>query len=529
MRLSPGILLILDGWGQAPPGPGNALAAADSPFLDELTCDPRNLLLAASGRAAGLPDGVVGNSETGHLIMGAGRPVEYDSLLVERQVRSGALASHPLLDEVCRQLARTDKKLHLVGLTSDGRIHSDIAHLPQVLRAARNAGLERVRIHAITDGRDVPDHTAAMYMSRLTAMLKEAGVGSVASVIGRDYAMDKSGRDHLTAKACRLLLDGEADRIAPDAESAVLAPEGDGAIPPTAVVSAVGSPTRVRDGDAIVFMNFRSDRTAPLADMVAAFLARSGRTGVRLLSVGQYDTKADIPALVLRADASGGMADALEDAGVRSVRIAEREKFEHVTFFLNGRDARRRPTEEHLLVPAAGDRPLREHPQMNLKEVGRSVIDAMTRPDVGLVVANLANMDVLGHTGDYAATREAAAAVDRAAARICAAARAAGRWVLLVGDHGNAEQMLTTPAPDVSPVAYGGHTCNPVPCALVPAGGERLASVPPGAAAIPSVGPTVLRLLGLPIPATMSAPALAMHFAHPSAPPTSDSRHGVQR
>lgn len=508
MALSPGILLILDGWGHAPPGTGNAVAAADSPFLDKLTSGPHGLLLEASGRAVGLPEGVVGNSEIGHLVMGAGRPIEYDSLLVERQVESGALRSHPLLVEICRQLARDDGTLHLVGLASDGRIHSDIAHLPEVLRAAWNHRLDRVAIHAITDGRDVPDRTSGMYMSRLTALIKEIGVGFIASVIGRDYAMDKSGKTHLTAKACRLVLDGEAEHTVPDAETAVRRDCGDGSIPPTAVLSASGEPTFVRDGDVILFMNFRSDRTAPLVDMVATSLASSARARVRLISLGQYDTRAEISALVPRPDASGGLADALDEAGVRSVRIAEREKFEHVTFFLNGRDARRRRGEERLLVPSVADGPVQYHPHMNVMGVADSVIDAAARREVGLIVANLANMDVVGHTGDYEGTREATVAVDRAAARICAAARKSGHWVLLVGDHGNAEQMLTAPEDGTSPVPYGGHTCNPVPCALVPAGRERLVppSFPP---AIASIGPTVLHLLGLPVPVTMSAPALS--------------------
>lgn len=518
MVLSPGILLILDGWGHAPPGPGNALAAADSPFLDKLLSNPHTLLLEASGRAVGLPEGVVGNSEIGHLVMGAGRPIEYDSLLVERQVKSGLLRSHPLLAEVCARLALNGGTLHLVGLSSDGRIHSDIDHLPEVLRAARDHQLHRVAIHAITDGRDVPDGTSSTYLARLAVMVKEIGVGFIASVVGRDYAMDKSGKTHLTAKACRLLLDGEAEDAAPDAEIVVRAHKGDGSVPPTAILSAAaGEPVRVRDGDAIVFMNFRSDRTAPLADMVATSLASTDRTRVQLISLGQYDTRAAISPLVPRPDASGGLADALADAGVRSVRIAEREKFEHVTFFLNGRDARRRQGEERLLVPPGADCPVQHHPQMNVMRVAQNVVDAASRRDVGLVVANLANMDVVGHTGDYEATREAAVAVDRAAAYICTAARKSGHWVLLVGDHGNAEQMLVnTEDSDTVPVPYGGHTCNPVPCALVPAHHERLIS-PPLPVAIPSIGPTVLRLLGLPVPATMSSPVLADAPAWPRA------------
>ncbi|REE99929.1 2,3-bisphosphoglycerate-independent phosphoglycerate mutase [Thermomonospora umbrina] len=503
---SPGILLILDGWGHAPAAPGNALAAAASPFLDALVGDPAGLLLEASGGAVGLPEGVVGNSEIGHMVMGAGRPLEYDSLLVQRQAESGALRTHPVLRDVCGRLVREGGTLHLVGLCSDGRIHADIGHLPEVLRAVRAAGLERCAIHAITDGRDVPEGTSGRYLSALTTMTEEIGVGFVAGVIGRDYAMDKSGRDDLTAKASRLLLDGAAERTAPDAESAVRGHDHDGSVPPTAVTDPAGTPTTVRDGDVILFMNFRSDRTAPLVDRVADDLASDGRTRVRLLSLGRYDTRAEVPALVPRADASGGVADALEEAGVRSLRIAEREKFDHVTFFFNGRDARRRTGEEHVLVPPAADGPVQDHPEMNIDALGRAVVEGAGRGDVGLVVANLANMDVVGHTGSYEATCRAVTAVDRVAARICAAARDSGHWVLLVGDHGNAEQMLTSPEDGSAPRPYGGHTRNPVPCALVTADGARPAA--PAGAAIPSIGPTVLHLLGVPVPAGMSAPSL---------------------
>lgn len=516
--LAPGVLLVLDGWGHASPGPANALTAARTPHLDALSSGPGGRLLEASGTAVGLPEGTVGNSETGHLVMGAGRAVEYDSLRVERDVCSGDLRTHPLLRYTCDELARNGGTLHLVGLCSDGRIHSDIGHLPEILRAAWEAGLYRVRIWVITDGRDVADGTAGQYLSQLATMTEERGVASIAGVVGRDYAMDKSGKEHLTAAAARLILNGDSERTAATPQDALLHSVSDGAIPPTTVTGLSGQRVRVEDGDGILFTNFRSDRTAPLADMVADRLTTSGRGRVRLLSLAQYDTRTVIPALVARADASGGLGDVLEEAGVRSLRVAEPEKFEHVTFFFNGRDARPKKGEEHLRVTGAPSGPVHEHPEMNAAGVAEAVTEACGRADADLIVANLANIDVVGHTGNLDATRRAAEAVDTAVSRIHTAARAAGRWMLIVGDHGNAEQMLRSAGDQGAVVPYGGHTHNPVHCVLAPAGLRSdavLSSATP--AAITSVAPTVLRLLGLPVPPSMTAPPLLREPAHNTA------------
>ncbi|WP_444963267.1 2,3-bisphosphoglycerate-independent phosphoglycerate mutase [Nocardiopsis sp. M1B1] len=526
--LAPGVLLVLDGWGYAPPSPANALTAARTPFLDAFSGGPNGRLLDASGASVGLPEGTVGNSETGHLVMGAGRAVEYDSLRVERDVSSGDLRSHPLLRDMCAALARNGGTLHLVGLCSDGRIHSDIGHLPEILRAAWEAALYRVRIWVITDGRDVADGTAARYLSRLAAMTEERGVGSISGVVGRDYAMDKSGKEHLTAAAARLLLDGDAEHTAVTPQDALLPSVGDGAIPPTAVTGLSGHRARVEDGDGILFTNFRSDRTAPLADMVADLLAASGRDRVRLLSLAQYDTRTAIPALVSRADASGGLSDVLEEAGARSLRVAEPEKFEHVTFFLNGRDSRPRKGEEHLKITGAPDGPVHEHPEMNAAGVADAIAEACGRDDIDLIAANLANIDVVGHTGNFDATRRSAEAVDTAVSRIHAAARAAGRWMLVVGDHGNAEQMLRSAGDKGEAVPYGGHTHNPVHCVLAPAGTRSDAVLSTDPAAITSVAPTVLRLLGLPVPPPMTAPSLLREpVLDPAAPgPTGAAQEG---
>lgn len=504
----PGILLILDGWGEAPPAADNAIANAHTPALDSLARDHPGLLLHASGRAVGLPAGVVGNSEIGHMVMGAGRALDYDSLLVQRSVESGELRAHPLLRQVCVDLAGRAKTLHLVGLCSDGMIHSDISHFTELLHAAADSGLTDVAIHAITDGRDVADHSASGYLARLVSETSRFGVGKISTVVGRNYAMDKSGAKELTADACRLILDVQGHATAPDATTAAADPGqlGDSWLPPTVITGPGTAPRAVAEGDAILFVNFRSDRITPLVDMVADQLAAQSRR-VRLLSLAQYDTRVDVPALIQRADASGGLADTLQAHGVRSVRVAEQEKFEHVTFYINGRDARTREYEEHVEVLSESKVDYVRQPEMNIEETTARVIEAGSRVDTALVIANLANIDVVGHTGDYAATVLAAQAVDRAVERICAQARTQGRWVLLVGDHGNAEQMVQT-GKDGSPRPYGGHTHNQVHCVLVPSGDERLTSLPESEPALPSIAPTVLELLGIPVPPRMTAPSL---------------------
>ncbi|WP_326799365.1 2,3-bisphosphoglycerate-independent phosphoglycerate mutase [Streptomyces sp. NBC_01808] len=506
MTLSPGILLILDGWGEAAPGPGNAVAAASTPHLDALRARCSSVLLQASGIAVGLPEGVVGNSEIGHLVMGAGRPLAYDSLLVHRQAESGALRQHAVLSAACGRLAGSGRALHVVGLCSDGRIHSDLSHIGELLGAAADAGLSQVWLHAITDGRDVADGTAADYLRRLRKMADTAGTGTIATVIGRNYAMDKSGRRDLTERAAGLIADAVGERTAPD-EAAAVGSEGDGWTASTVLNGGPAYPGIV-DGDTVLFANFRSDRTTPLVDLLYERLESSGRTRVRLLSLAQYDTDTPLETLVERADASGGLADVLDELGVRSVRIAEHEKFEHVTFFINGRSTAERPCEQHQRVPSAFGPHYVEHPQMNLAEVTGQVIAASASPDIPLVIANLANIDVVGHTGDYEATVRAAEVTDEAVGRICQAAAGHGRWVVLVGDHGNAEQMIQTGA-DGTVRPYGGHTHNPVPFVLADPDGRRLAAdLSPQSLTLPAVAPTVLDLLGIQAPSVMSAPSL---------------------
>ncbi|WP_392676616.1 2,3-bisphosphoglycerate-independent phosphoglycerate mutase [Streptomyces sp. LN785] len=495
----PGILLVLDGWGHAEPSSANALTAAVTPCLDRLRATCPATLADASGTAVGLLPATVGNSEIGHMVIGAGRPVPYDSVLVQEQIDSGQLRSHAVLSEVCSRLAETGKALHLVGLCSDGMIHANVHHLQELLRIAALFSVPQVRIHAITDGRDVSDNTAAAYLGIAGKYAAEAGVGDIVTVIGRGYALDKSGDLKLTEQAARAVMDGVGEPIDEPQDALELTQRGDEWVPACVVTDKDGRPSGpVQDGDAVLFTNFRSDRIQQLADFLHSHLAERQ---VTLLSLAQYDTQADIPALVHRADAGGGLAAQLAAHGVRSVRIAEAEKFEHVTYYLNGRDATPLPVEEHVKITGDVPADYRSRPAMNLNLVTEAVCAAARRDDVPLVVANLANIDVVGHTGHFDATRQAAEHTDRAVETICATARATGRWVLLVGDHGNAEKMLTD-SDGARPSPYGGHTTNPVPAVLVPAEGQDVGR-PSGPATLADIAPSVLALLGL-----ASAPAM---------------------
>ncbi|EST29390.1 hypothetical protein N566_22145, partial [Streptomycetaceae bacterium MP113-05] len=411
---TPGVLLVLDGWGHAPQGQANALTLAHTPLLDQLQAKCPAGLLHASGEAVGLMPGTVGNSETGHLVIGAGRALPYDSLLVQQQIDSGAMREHPKLNELCAATAAAGKALHLIGLCSDGQIHSNIEHLGVLLAAAAEHGVPRVWIHAVTDGRDVADGTAVRYLTRVVELAQEAGAGRLATVTGRGYAMDKSGREDLTEAAVLAMADGQGSLRYQPQEAVVCSEGGDEWVLPSVLASPDGQPTTsITHHDAVLFFNFRSDRIQQLADRLVAHLQRSGRQ-VFPASLAQYDTRTSIPPLIHRADASGGLADELENARLVSVRIAEKEKFEHVTYYLNGRDARPRPTEEHLQIVGAQAPDYRRRPQMGIAEVADAVCATAERSDVALVVANLANIDVVGHTGDLQATVRAAEYTDAA-------------------------------------------------------------------------------------------------------------------
>jgi 2,3-bisphosphoglycerate-independent phosphoglycerate mutase len=502
-----GVLLILDGWGHIPHGDHDALAAARTPVLDRLIADFPSTLIEASGDAVGLLPGTVGNSEIGHMVIGAGRPLPYDSVLVQQRIDSGELRADATLNEICARLHTQDRALHLVGLCSDGKIHSDIQHLPELLAVAAQQRVPRVWIHAITDGRDVSDGTAMTYLRQVIEMATRCESARIASVTGRAYALDKAGNHDLTEAAGLAIADGNGCSVKTVDEAVHTSQRGDEWVPPCVVVGDTGAALApVADGDAVLFFNFRSDRIQQLADFLVLHFAATGR-GVTAVSLTQYDTQASIPALVPRADAGGGLAYELRRHELTSLRIAEAEKFEHVTYYLNGRDDSTYDLEEYRRIKDPGPPDYIARPQMRLEEVTDAVIEGCGRGDVSLVVANLANIDVVAHTGDFDATVKAVEYTDRAVGQITVAARESGRWVLLVGDHGNAE-IMAKPGPDGALRPYGGHTTSPVPVVVVPAPDNPIGDQLADGGSLADIAPTVLALLDRPIGTAMTGRSL---------------------
>lgn len=509
MMRSPGLLIILDGWGHAAEVEHNAIRLAATPAMTGLMAQHPWTVLRASGEAVGLPARAVGNSEIGHLTIGAGRVIEYESTRVERAIASGELCRHTLLQGMFARLRTGTGRLHLLGLNSDGMVHGHIKHLGALLETARAGGLTRVFLHPSTDGRDVPDGTAGEYLHELTEMRRRIGLGTIATVIGRAYTMDRNENWPRTEAAYRALVLGDGIRVQDPKEAidqASAQGKGDEWIPPTVMCREDGTPVgRLQDGDALICANFRGDRMRQLlrsltADAFSDFL-RQARPQIDVVTMGDYFLFPPVPPLFPQADAANGLADLLDVHGVRNVRIAETEKFPHVTFFMNGRDGRPREFEERVHVPSPKGVDYRRVPELSIEAVTGRLIEAVRRPDVGLVVANLANADVLGHTGDLNAVIRAVGAVDGALGRVCTEARKTGRWVIVVGDHGNAETMWdrTWNKPHV------GHTINPVPFLLIDAG-QPVRLRPDGTLA--DIAPTVADLLQIAVTPTMTGATL---------------------
>jgi 2,3-bisphosphoglycerate-independent phosphoglycerate mutase len=521
---APGVLIVLDGWGYLPQTKEyNAIRLAPTPVLDDLMARYPYAVLQASGKYVGLPPGAVGNSEIGHLTIGAGRTIEYESTRVERAAATGELLQHPVLRAVLERVRSTDRALHLLGLCSDGMVHAHIGHFAVLIEAARAAGVTRVFLHASTDGRDVPDGTADRYLGDLERIGQQSGVAQIATVIGRAYTMDRTTSWHLTQAAYELVRHGQGRPIHDPREAAATAQaEGlpDEKVHPSVVVDQSGQPIGlVQDGDALVFVNFRGDRMRQIVKPFAAEtfdeFERGPRPQIDVLSLTEYFATPPVPALFGQADASGGLADLLDHQGVRNLRVAESEKFPHVTFFINGRDERKREFEEHVHVPSPKGVDFRTVPELSAATVTEKMIAAIERPDVGLVIANLANADVVAHTGDLQAVEQAVQTIDRCLGLIVEAAWRAGRWVALVGDHGNAEVMWDpqTNKPHV------GHTTNPVPF-IVAHPRLDLTLGPDGTLA--DVAPTIVELLQLPKPSGMNGANLLRPFTiAPGAPPSS--------
>jgi 2,3-bisphosphoglycerate-independent phosphoglycerate mutase len=501
----PVVLVVLDGWGLAPDGPGNAVSLARTPVFDGLLATYPHGVLDASGEAVGLPPGQMGNSEVGHLNIGAGRVVYQDLTRISRAVEDGSFFTNRVLVQACDKAAGRGSRLHLLGLVSDGGVHSDLGHLKACLDLASRRGVGDVVVHAFLDGRDTPPRSARTYLADIQAHLRAGGRGRFGTVSGRYYAMDRDTRWDRVKLAYDAMVHGQGFYAA-DAEAAVTAAyargETDEFVRPTVVAPEHDS--RVRDGDVCLFFNFRPDRARELTRAFIetdfdGFDRGSHPPAVDFVTMTQYKKEFPLPVAFAPEHPQHVLADVLAGHGLRQLHIAETEKYAHVTFFFNGGVEKAVEGEERVLVPSPRDVPTYDHkPEMSAPGVTDELVARLQAGTFDFVVVNYANADMVGHTGDIAAAVAAVETVDACLGRVVAAALADGGACLITADHGNSDAMLE---PDGSPNTA--HSTNLVPFVATVGGvtvrdGGRLCDL----------APTVLALLGLAQPAEMTGASL---------------------
>jgi 2,3-bisphosphoglycerate-independent phosphoglycerate mutase len=475
-------LVILDGWGIAPAGPGNAVELAETPVFDRLLRECPHARLVASGEAVGLPEGQMGNSEVGHLTIGSGRILDQDLQRVNRAIRDGSLFENEALVSAFRRARERGGDVHLLGLVSYGGVHSHIDHLRALLELAGREGMaERTWIHAFTDGRDV-EPTSAVHD------LAELPDERIATVAGRYYAMDRDKRWERTQLALDAILTG-TEPAAEHAPAAIEASYDAGVTDEFVVpVALAGRPRLDPARDAAIFFNFRPDRARQLSEKL-------GGLGVDLTTMTRYRDDFDFPVAFPEHDVPEVLAEVISAHGLRQLHAAETEKYAHVTYFFNGGREEPFPGEERLLVDSPRDVPSYDHkPEMSAEEVADRVVEAIDAGGLSFVVVNFANPDMVGHTGVVPAVVRAVETTDACLGRVLDAVDRAGGVALVIADHGNAETLLQ---PDgVSP--HTAHTTNPVPVVLT----ARGAALEDGE--LSDVAPTVLALLGLEKPLQMT-------------------------
>lgn len=498
-------LIIIDGWGYSPREEGNAIALAAKPYYDELCEQYPQTLLVASGERVGLPASVMGNSEVGHLNIGAGRVIRMDVSRVDYDVATGEFFRNEVL-VTAMDAVNQQGVLHLMGLLSDGKVHSSIEHLYALLKMARDRGVQRIFIHCFLDGRDTPPTSAVHYLKALQNNIQEIGIGEIATVIGRYYAMDRDKRWERTQRAYELLVEGHGEP-ATDPIAAVQKSYERGVtdefVEPIAIVNEFGSPLgTLKDGDSVIFFNFRPDRARQLTRAIAvpgfAEFDVSRRHSVAFVCFTVYDRTFPLPVAFPPHDHKNVLAEVWDAARVRNYRLAETEKYAHVTYFFNGGVEREHECERRFLVPSPKIATYDLQPEMSAFNVTDKVLRAIDEDETDIFIVNFANPDMVGHTGKLDKTIEACQYVDTCLGWITKAIRQARGITLITADHGNAEQMIDPQ----SGGPHTAHTTNPVPFHLVDEDSKGIKLREGGA--LEDVAPTILGLMGTPQPQEMT-------------------------
>ena len=497
----PLVLVILDGFGHSDSPDYNAIYSANTPVYDQLRAQYPNSLISGSGMDVGLPDGQMGNSEVGHMNLGAGRVVYQDFTRITKAIQDGDFFTNPALTTAVDQAVAGDKAVHILGLLSDGGVHSHQDHLVAMIELAAQRGAEKIYLHAFLDGCDTPPRSAQSSIEVIETACAKLGKGRIASLIGRYFAMDRDNRWDRVEQAWQLLVDGQGMYQADNATAALAASYARDESDEFVKACSIGEPVRMEDGDSVIFMNFRADRARELSH---AFLDKNfaGFERSRLpqlnqfVMLTQYAVDLAAPSAFAPTPLVNVLGEYLSNLGKTQLRIAETEKYAHVTFFFSGGREQPFPGEERILIPSPNVATYDLQPQMSAPEVTDRIVEAIEKQQYDVIVVNYANGDMVGHTGVFAAAVQAVECLDACVGRIVTALDKVGGEALITADHGNVEQMED----ESTGQAHTAHTCEPVPFIYV---GKRPASMRSNGV-LADVAPTMLTLMGLPIPSEMT-------------------------
>lgn len=497
----PLVLIILDGFGHSDSPDYNAIHAARTPVYDHLRATQPNGLISGSGMDVGLPDGQMGNSEVGHMNLGAGRVVYQDFTRVTKAIRDGEFFANPVIVDAVDKAVAAGKAVHFMGLLSDGGVHSHQDHLVAMAELAAQRGAEKIYLHAFLDGRDTPPKSAQPSIELLDAAFARLGKGRIASLIGRYYAMDRDNRWDRVEAAYNLITEGSGEFTAATAAEGLAAAYERGESDEFVKATTIGAPVRVEDGDAVVFMNFRADRARELS---RAFVEPGFKEFARAREIAlagyvmltQYAASIPAPSAFKPESLNNVLGEYLANNGKTQLRIAETEKYAHVTFFFSGGREEPFAGEERILIPSPKVATYDLQPEMSAPEVTDRIVDAIEHQRYDVIIVNYANGDMVGHTGVFEAAVKAVECLDTCLGRITVALDKVGGEALITADHGNVEQMED----EATGQAHTAHTCEPVPFIYY---GKRPARIREGGV-LADVAPTVLTLMGLPVPPEMT-------------------------
>ena len=509
----PIILIILDGWGYTENTVYNAIHSAHKPVWEKIWREYPHTLLRASGLDVGLPAGQMGNSEVGHINIGAGRAINQEFTRINQKIKNGGFFKNSIITKAMDKAVQNNKAVHILGLLSPGGVHSHEDHIHALMQLAADRNVENLYLHAFLDGRDTAPKSASESIYKTQQKIAELGRGRFASIIGRHYAMDRNKRWERSRLAYDLISQGKAEFWSVDPfialDMAYARGESDEFVRPTAITCNGGPPVMVDDGDVLIFANYRADRARQLA---RAFTKPEFKSFERewmpklsaFLSLTSYKANYEFPVAFPPARLGNVFGEYISKQGLRQLRIAETEKYAHVTFFFNGGEERVFDGEDRILIPSPHVRTYDQQPEMSAHEIADNMVGAINNRNHDVIICNFANADMVGHTGNFDATITAIETIDRCLGKIIDAAEKMGGEILITADHGNAEQLKTYTTEKIKSRAYTAHTNNPVPFIYI----GRPAKMSLDIGTLADIAPTMLHIMDIPKPDEMTGHSL---------------------